>query len=310
MKGWLAYLAFTAAGLLLTAVALFAGLIFFDAPATPGPVAGEASPDAPALRTLHARDGAPLAYRLYPGPTEAAAVLVHGSSSSSRDMHGVAQALQAVGATVYSIDLRGHGGSGFVKGDAAYVGQLDDDLVDIVKRLALDKPGIRRTLAGFSAGGGFALRVASGRRHALFDDYLAISPFIVVDPDLLRSTTGYANIAARRIAALASLEQLGLPLFQGLTVVRYAAPADADHTPAYTYRLTASLRLDANWRAALHRISAPTVFVIGAGDASLRAVASLNPRIEVRDLPTVDHLQMIASETATSAIAAAWRRSP
>ena len=77
-----------------------------------------------------------------------------------------------------------------------------------VKRLALDKPGIRRTLAGFSAGGGFALRVASGRRHALFDDYLAISPFIVVDPDLLRSTTGYANIAARRIAALIVLAAL------------------------------------------------------------------------------------------------------
>jgi alpha-beta hydrolase superfamily lysophospholipase len=304
MRGGLAYTAVTAIGLLLTAVTLFAGIILFDAPATPGPATAEAVPDAPARQTLAARDGALLAYRLYPGRPETVVVLVHGSSSSSLDMHRLAQALQVAGATVYSLDLRGHGGSGLAKGDTAYVGQLEDDLVDLVRGLGLYKPGSRRTLIGFSAGGGFVLRIASGPLRGLFDDYLAISPYITGDADILRSTSGYANIAAKRIAVLASLERFGLPILQDLTVVRYAAPADQEHTPSYSYRLLASLRLDANWRAALQRITTPTIILLAGGD---RPIPATNPHIQVQTLRDYDHLQMIANATAAATIASSWK---
>ena len=93
----------------------------------------------------------------------------------------LAQALQAAGATVYAVSLRGHGGSGTANGDVSYLGQLDDDLADLVKGLGLDKPGLHRTLAGFSSGGGLVLRIAGGRQAGLFDDYLAISPYIAQD---------------------------------------------------------------------------------------------------------------------------------
>ncbi len=69
-------------------------------------------------------------------------VLIHGSSGASISMHKSAQALQAAGATVYAVSLRGHGGSGFSNGDTSYVGQLDDDLVDFINATGLTAPGI------------------------------------------------------------------------------------------------------------------------------------------------------------------------
>ena len=112
------------------------------------------------VRRVAARDGAPLTYRLYPGRADRVVVLVHGSSGASISMHASAQALQAAGATVYAISLRGHGGSGTVNGDISYRDQLDDDLVDFIKAVGLADPKIHRTLVGFSSGGGFVLRIA------------------------------------------------------------------------------------------------------------------------------------------------------
>ena len=58
-------------------------------------------------------------------------MLIHGSSVTGVMMHPLAEALQRAGATVYTLDLRGHGASG-KKGDIAYVGQLDDDVADFL----------------------------------------------------------------------------------------------------------------------------------------------------------------------------------
>src|SRR5918995_4375444 len=155
--------------LILIVVGAFAAVIAFNAPTAP-PVlaAGNSIPgiaqwnfaELPKPQTLTARDGAPINYRLYPGRPDRAVVLVHGSSGTDVSMLKLAQALQATGASVYAISLRGHGGSGTINGDVSYMGQLDDDLADVVKGLGLDKRSIHRTLIGFSAGGGFVLRVA------------------------------------------------------------------------------------------------------------------------------------------------------
>ena len=144
----------------------------------------------------------------------------------------LAQALQAAGATVYAISLRGHGGSGTANGDVSYVGQLDDDLADLVKGLGLDKPGVHRTLIGFSSGGGFVLRIAGGKQAGLFNDYLAISPYIGQDaPTNKPNSGGWAGVAVPRIIALSLLDSIGLPWFQGLPAVHFATDAKAEQQP-------------------------------------------------------------------------------
>jgi non-heme chloroperoxidase len=312
--------------LTLIVTGAFAAVISFNAPTAP-PVlaAGNTIPgiaqwnfaELPKPQTLKARDGAPLNYRLYPGRPDRAVVLVHGSSGTDVSMLKLAQALQSAGATVYAISLRGHGGSGFTNGDVSYLGQLDDDLADLVKGLGLDKPGIRRTLVGFSSGGGFVLRVAGGKQASLFNDYLAISPYIGQDaPTNKPDSGGWAGVAVPRIIALSLLDGFGLPWFQGLPAVHFATDAKASNsrTPVYSFRLAGSLQLGRDWRGVLARISAPTEIVIGANDELFNAdqfkpmLQPINPRVGVTIVPNETHLGMIADPPATAAIAAAWRK--
>ena len=312
--------------LLLLIVGAFAAVIAFNAPAPPPTLAaGNSIPgmaqwnfaELPRPQTIKARDGAPLNYRLYPGQPDRAVVLVHGSSGTDVSMLKAAQALQAAGATVYAVSLRGHGGSGTANGDVSYIGQLDDDLADFVKGAGLDRPGVRRSLIGFSSGGGFVLRIAGGRRASLFNDYLAISPYVGQDsPTNKPNSGGWAGVALPRVIALTLLADAGLPWFQELPVIHFATDAKASNTrtPIYSFRLAASLQLGRDWRALLARITAPTAIVVGASDELFNADAfkptmqALNPRIVVTVVPNEGHLGMIADPPALAAIAAAWRK--
>lgn len=316
-----------AAGVLvLVVVATFAAVIAFNAPTAP-PVlaAGNTIPgiaqwnfrEMPEPQSLKARDGAPLNYRLYSGRPDRVVVLVHGSSGTDVSMLKVAQALQSAGATVYAVSLRGHGGSGTVNGDVSYIGQLDDDLVDLVKNLGIDKSGVHRTLIGFSAGGGFVLRFTGSSEAGLFNDYIALSPYIGLDsPTNKPNAGGWAGVAVPRIIALSLLDSIGLAAFQDLPAVHFATDATAsnDRTPVYSFRLAASLQLGRDWRSVLARITAPARIVIGAQDELFKAdqfaalLQTVNPRIAVTIVPDAGHLAMLGDPQAIAAIVGAWRK--
>jgi len=90
--------------------------------------------DLPPLQRFAARDGTELAYRAYaPVGTskDACAVLIHGSASRSDRVHSLARAFARAGYAVLVPDVRGHGESGR-KGCIGYIGQLEDDLEDLV----------------------------------------------------------------------------------------------------------------------------------------------------------------------------------
>lgn len=125
----------------------------------------------PSVSYYSARDGAKLAYRVYPATSaKQAVVLVHGSTAGSSSMHALAEFLQGNGIDVYALDMRGHGESGR-RGDIEYIGQLEDDLEDFMKQLFINRKDV--TLVGLSSGGGFVLRFAAGSRQQLFDRYVA-----------------------------------------------------------------------------------------------------------------------------------------
>ncbi len=133
--------------------------------------------DMPPIERFRARDGSALAFRYYPPDVpsmKGSAVLIHGSSASSQSMHVLAKQLASEGFAAYALDIRGHGDSG-TKGQISYIGQLEDDLSDF---MAVIKPASPSTLVGLSAGGGFALRFASGDSKHVFQSYLLLSPFL------------------------------------------------------------------------------------------------------------------------------------
>lgn len=222
----------------------------------------------PQLRHFEADDGERLAYRAYvPAsvPARGSVVLIHGSSGSSRGMHPLAAGLAAAGYAVYALDIRGHGASGS-PGTITYVGQLEDDMAAFMRQI---KPEAPTVLAGFSAGGGFALRLAGSERQEMFDGYLLLSPFLGEDAPTLRpGGGGWVKVGMPRMLALSALNALGIRRFNDLPVVRFALNKEAQAmlTPAYSFSLASNFRPLRDYQRNIRAVRRPCVVVAGIDD--------------------------------------------
>ena len=252
-----------------------AAAIAFGGPADLPPMRSVSDPfksvdfsDLPPIRRFAARDGAQLAYRVY-GPIndggKGSVILVHGSSSRSDSMHLLARGFAQAGYVAYALDMRGHGESG-EKGQIAYIGQLEDDLEDFLKA---SRPSGKRSLIGFSAGGGFALRFAAGARRGLFDNYLLLSPFLSQDASTYRPASGgWASVGIPRILGLVILNRIGISSFNHLPVTAYALTPEAWKflTPRYSFSLAMNFRPHHNYRADIAAASQPMEVLVGQDD--------------------------------------------
>lgn len=263
------------------------------------------------LETFSARDGVRLAYREFEGGNDQVAILIHGSSADSRVMQTAGQALAARSISAYAPDMRGHGGSGR-RGDIDYVGQLEDDLVDLVGHIRLSRPGARLTLIGHSSGGGFALRFACGQSGTLFERYILAAPFIHhAVPTTRPGSGGWARPFWARLIALNILDAMGLKWFQHLPVLAFAVPAGrTDLTGFYSFRLQSNFRPEMmKWKENLKKLRRPVDVVVGENDELFIAHAyaplltPLSPHIAVRVLPGLTHLDVYAKPAAIEAIA-------
>jgi pimeloyl-ACP methyl ester carboxylesterase len=273
----------------------------------------------PELSRFQARDGTWLAYRLYPaadGQTDRLAILAHGSSASSAEMNAVAKQLAAAGVAAVASDARGHGASG-TRGDIAYLGQLDDDLADLVAVLRPAYPKARLTLIGHSAGGGFALRIASQPVGALFDKFVLLAPYLGYTAPTNRPSEGpglWAEPDIPRIVALTTLARIGVDWAQSLPVIAFANPPEAVKfvTSHYSYRLLFNYGPPRDWQGALKSAGGKVELIAGLDDelmdaeAYRRAVAPLGPRVTL--LPGVDHMGIVSKPAALVAIVQAARR--
>ena len=224
--------------------------------------------DLPPLQKYVARDGASLAYRLYGTavtPAKGSIVLVHGSSASSNSMHILAKAFAKAGYQAYALDIRGHGASG-IKGQIGYIGQLEDDLESFTHAVTLQKPA---TLAGFSSGGGFALRFAGSPRQDLFQSYLLLSPFLSQDAPTFRPNSGgWVNIGIPRLIAISILNGFGIRAFNNLPVTSFALNEEAKAflTPEYSYALAQNFRPLADYEANIRSAMQPVAVLAGTAD--------------------------------------------
>ena len=216
----------------LVIVAIVAAMLAFGTKPPPTPLASVSEPmraidysDLPSRLTYTARDGQTLSYRRYFGTGPRTVILIHGSSGESGTMHALAKALHAEGMMVYAPDLRGHAHDG-KSGDIGYVGQLDEDLIDLVRQIGASAQHGCLTLIGHSSGGGFALRIAEGPYGNSFDRYVLLSPALAYDAPTARpGTGGWAAPFVPRIVALKLLNRLGVTAFNGLPVIAFAVTA-------------------------------------------------------------------------------------
>ncbi|HXW28281.1 MAG TPA: alpha/beta fold hydrolase [Xanthobacteraceae bacterium] len=304
------------AGLIVVVLGLLGGVLAFDTPARLPPLASLSVPfdnvdfgDLPAIRTYAARDGAKLGYRVYEGGSAQVVVLMHGVYDEGAAMHPLAKALRDAGATVYVPVVRGHGYSRPV-GDIDYIGQLEDDLADFVAVLRPLHPNGSLSLIGFSAGGGFVLRVMATPDEKLFDRFMMISPALPGAPTMRPWDTGRFSVATPRIIALTLLNLVGIDWFNGLPVVTLAtSPMAPNMTSVYSFRLVVDFGApQRDYLAALARNTKPAALLVGANDevffpdrfAPLFKPA--RPDLPIIIVPDVSHVGMIVTPEGIAAI--------
>jgi pimeloyl-ACP methyl ester carboxylesterase len=299
---------------------ILTGLITFGGPSAPplnaklashDPAIRASLADQPAPETFQARDGASLSFRRYPGAADGGViVLVHGSSGSNRVSHRLATALSQAGATVFAVDIRGHGASG-PHGDISYATQLDDDMADLARVLDRTLRNEKRLLVGHSSGGGFILHVAASKYACAFDGFLATSPYLNHRSPANRPDGGWANAGVPRIVGLIIVNRFGVTAFDGLPTVRFAIPQNlANRTPFYSWRLMRNFGLDMDkWEQEIKSISRPTRVIIGAddelffGDQFPALFAKLQPDIGVQVVPGADHMGVTVEDRPIDEIA-------
>ncbi len=265
----------------------------------------------PSPSTFKARDGTALAFFHYPAaPSTGAAqrvVLVHGSSANARSMHVVAQGLAAIGITVDSLDMRGHGASG-ERGHIAYIGQLEDDITDFMQS---NPHQGRNTLVGFSSGGGFVLRFAGGAQQALFSHYVLLSPYLRYDaPTAKPSNGGWASVGVPRIVALQALNKFGISGLNHLTVTQFALNEHAKPflTSSYDFALATNFGPHSDYAQNISQAKGALRIVAGADDelfdvgkfASVFAEAGKPVQVDIA--PNTNHIGLTLKSEAVKAI--------
>lgn len=226
--------------------------------------------DAPALSQFNARDGAHLSYRFYDShDKDTVCILLHGSSAHGEYLHPLASYLSSHGAgQVYVPNLRGHYLSGTKRGDCSYIGQLEDDLVDLIQRMQLQNKKI--FLFGHSSGGGLAIRFAGGSHSIPIQGYVLLSPAIPRAPTMRQGTAGgWANVHLLKLLFCSFLNALGIKWFNYLKVISFNKPkelCDGTETLAYSFRLNASYHPRYPYRADIGAIEKKALVLIGAED--------------------------------------------
>jgi alpha-beta hydrolase superfamily lysophospholipase len=266
----------------------------------------------PELSRFQARDGTELAYRHYPAHTPSTgriAVVVHGSSGSSQGaVHVLSLALAGRGVQTYAVDIRGHGASGN-RGDIAYLGQLEDDMADLVTEIRKADPTAPLTLLGHSSGGGFALRIAGSAIQNQFTRTVLLAPYLGYDaPSSRPNAGGWANPDIPRFLALSVLRKLGLPWAESLPTIAFAVPPDSSQrlTATYSYRLMRDFAASHDYRADLAAATKPMTIFSGSADeliVSEKFHETVGDRATIRIIEGVNHMGIVSNPAAVSVIA-------
>ncbi|KIN72888.1 alpha/beta hydrolase [Sulfitobacter guttiformis] len=232
---------------------------------------------AAALQGVAMRDGYSLQVRTYGGADDVPLlVMVHGSGWHGLQFDSLADGLSE-NADVVVPDLRGHGTAPDRRGDVDYIGQLEDDLADLIATLA--KPGQAVIMAGHSSGGGLVVRFAGGAHGHLLDGAVLMAPFLKYNaPTMRENAGGWSNALTRRIIGLNMLNGVGITVLNDRPVVQLnmpesvvSGPLGGTATLSYSYRLNRSFAPRSDY---LEDIAALPRFILLAGGADEAFVSS------------------------------------
>ncbi len=258
--------------------------------------------NAPKLQSFAARDGTRLQYRHYPAESSKIVILLHGSGWHSRYFLPLAEFISSESlAQVYTPDLRGHGLTPKRRGDVDYIGQMEDDLADLIAIIQKDNPKAMLIVGGHSSGGGLAIRFAGSQYGQKANAYLLLAPFLKYNAPTIRSNAGgWAHPYIGRIIGLVMLNNVGIRWFNYLTVMKFNMPErarDGTETLSYSYRLNTAYAPH-DYEKDLSAITQPLLVVAGTKDEAFiycqyEPVISQYTEVQVKLLQGVTHMGVV-----------------
>jgi len=258
-------------------------------------------PEAPPLSKFQARDGSSLTYRFYDSDQQdRVCILLHGSSAHGEYLHPLACYLSSHGGgQVYVPNLRGHYASGTKRGTCAYIGQLEDDLVDLIHRMQIQKKKI--FLFGHSSGGGLAIRFAGGNHGLPIQGYVLLSPAIPRAPTMRQGTAGgWAKVRLWKLLCCLFLNAIGIQWFNHSKVISFKKPekwCNGTETLDYSFNLQMSMHPRSPYQKDIQALGNKYVTLIGsedeANDPTKYSEIMHNSQESLQVIEKVKHLNLV-----------------
>jgi non-heme chloroperoxidase len=177
--------------------------------------------------------------------------------------------------------MRGHYYSGRRRGDVEYIGQYEDDIVDLIRELRQQGHTGPIILGGHSSGAGFVLRFAGGMgpQQEAISGYIALAPIIPRTVAVRGGDAGGWNVIdLPRILGLVALNALGVHGFDGLPIIAFNKPASAwngTETLAYSWRLNRSYHPRDDYQSDIEAMPANALIFVGDKDEAVDGAALL-----------------------------------
>lgn len=257
-------------------------------------------------RLIKVRDYYDLVTRIYHSENKDVLILIHGSGSESRYLASLADSLaRAKIATVLTPDLRGHGENQGVKGDIDYIGQLENDINDLIEYSKKYLGAKKIILAGHSSGGGLVLRFIGTKQNTKVDKAIMLAPYLGHESPTVKPNSGnWVTVAVKRWVGLSMLNRIGIHKFDRLPVLFFNRPEaynDKLQAPSYSYRMAVNFA-PSNFKKEIAKLSIPCLVLVGAKDESFYAdqfkvvFKPAHQLVTTEILSNVNHLSVVSNQ--------------